>query len=110
VSRPDPELEPGEAFEVPIEHGSLSLVRLKFVHADGSTTIIETLRPASLVNAQGMVVGRSVPISVLELGIAGEAEVIDIEPYSAIVRTDVPVVTTRFVTDAAAVVDLYLEG
>ncbi len=110
VSRPDPELKPGEAFEVPIEPGSLSLVRLRYGHADGSTTIIETLRPASLVVAQGLAAGRTLPITVLELGIAGKAEVLGVEEYTAPVRADVPVVTTRFVTDAAAVVDLYLEG
>ena len=110
LSRPDPELEPGAAFEVPIEPGSLSLVRLRYDHADGSTTTIETLRPASLVAAQGLAAGRTLPITVLELGIAGEAKVLGVEAYAAPVRADVPVVTTRFVTDAAAVVDLYLEG
>lgn len=110
VSRPDPEMEPGEAFELPIEPGSLSLVRLKYVHADESTTIIETLRPASLVEVQGLVAGRSIPINVLELRITGEAEVLGVEPYAEPVRADVPVVTTRFATDSAVVVDLFLEG
>ncbi|QYK47766.1 MAG: hypothetical protein KF838_13365 [Phycisphaeraceae bacterium] len=110
LSRPDPDLEPGEAFEVPIEPGSLSLVRLRYAHSDGSTTTIETLRPTSMVAAQGLAAGRTLPITVLELGIAGEAEVLGIEVYAEQVRADVPVVTTRFVTDAAAVVDLYLEG
>ncbi len=110
VSRPDPELQPGEAFEIPIEPGSLSLVRLRHSHTDGSATTIETLRPASLVAAQGLAAGRTLPITVLELGIAGEAEVISVEPYAASIRPDAPVVTTRFVTDAAAVIDLYLEG
>jgi hypothetical protein len=110
VSRPDPELEPGEAFEVPIGPGSLSLVRLRYSHADGSATTIETLRPASLVAAQGLAAGRTLPITVLELGIAGEAQVLGVEPYTETIRADVPVVTTRFATDAAAVVDLYMEG
>ncbi len=110
MSRVDPELKPGEAFEVPIESGALSLVRLRYAHSDGSTTTIETLRPTSMVAAQGLAAGRTLPITVLELGIAGEAEVLGIEVYAEQVRADVPVVTTRFVTDAAAVVDLYLEG
>ncbi|MBX3318197.1 MAG: hypothetical protein KF902_15180 [Phycisphaeraceae bacterium] len=50
------------------------------------------------------------PIHPHDLGIAGDAEVLGIEEYTARMRADVPVVTTRFVTDAAVVVDLYLEG
>lgn len=53
---------------------------------------------------------RLVQASVTTRAVDPNAEVLGVNRYTEAVRADVPILTSRFVTDAAAVVDLYLEG
>jgi hypothetical protein len=83
---------------------------MRYRHVDGTTTTMEFLRPAELVACLGLAAGSRFQVVVPEMGLAGDAGIVSIEPYSDSILRDVPVVTGRFVTDAAEVVDLYLVG
>jgi hypothetical protein len=109
VSRADPE-SGNEFVDGAVGGEALRLIRMRYRHADGTTTTMEFLRPAELVACLGLDAGRCLNVVLPKMGVAGFAEVLSIEPYDDIIRTDVPLVTGRFVTDAAEVVDVYLEG
>ena len=110
TSRPDPQHASADGVELLTNPNTISLVRLRYDHADGSTTIMEMLRPAELIASLGVVSRSRLPVALAEMGFAGEAEVLSVEPYGKPIRLDVPVVTGRFVTDCAEVVDVYLVG
>lgn len=96
--------------ELPPGTDGISLVRMHYRHADGSVTTMEMLRPAKLVASLRLGAGSRLPVVLPEMGFAEDAEVLAVEPYCDPIRLDVPVVTGRFVTDAAEIVNVYLEG
>lgn len=109
TSRPDPHAG-GQGVELPLGTDAISLIRLRSVHPDGSATTMEMLRPAKLVTSLGVVAGCRLPVALPDMGVAGDAEVLSVEPYCEPIRLDVPVVTGRFVTDCAEVVEIHLDG
>jgi hypothetical protein len=110
TSRPDPQHALADGVELLTNPNAISLVRLRYDHADGSATTMEMLRPAKLVTSLWVVAGSRLPVALPDMGVAGEAQVLSVEPYCEPIRLDVPVVTGRFVTDCAEVVDVYLVG
>jgi hypothetical protein len=108
-SQRDPEFDGVEA-ALCAPNDAISLVRLRYRHADSSVTTMELLRPSSLLKALGVVAGSRLPVALPEMGFAGNAEVCSVEPYGEPIRLDVPVVTARFTTDFAEVVDILFEG
>jgi len=110
TSRRDPERFSGESDKVSPEGDGNTLVRLRYRHADGSVTTMEVVRPTRFVASFETKSGRLLPVVLPELGLAGNVEVLAVEPFREHISHVVPVVTGRFVTDSAEVVNLYLEG
>lgn len=107
TSQPDPR---GAEPERAMVFDNLILVRLRYSHPGGGSTTMEILRPASLIKALGVVSGGRLPVWLAELGVTGEAEVTAIEAYRNPIQPDVSVITGRFVTEGAEVVEVSLAG
>jgi len=110
VSRHDPEGGMAEIDHIPRPGETMHLVKMQYAHGDGSTTVMEVLRPAGLIARLGLAVGRQLPVLIPEMGISGGAVILSIERFDKSLRLDIPVVTGRFVTDAAETVDVYFKG
>lgn len=111
TSQRDPQPSPaGQGAELSPGVDAISLVRLRYCHADGSATTMEVLRPTKLIAALRLAAGCRMPVSLPEMGFAGDVEVLAIEAYCGPINLDVPTVTGRFVTDSAEIVNVYLEG
>ena len=77
--------------------------------AGGGEMRIELLRPVAWVEHHGLRVGAALPLSIVEARRSGTARVTDLLPCPAVDDAE-RVVTGRYITSEASVVDVVLEG
>jgi hypothetical protein len=85
-------------------------VRLEMIKENGSLLKITLLRPLEWLDENEAMVGSLIELDLEELGAAGPAEVLAIEPCPEIERGNRPLVTGTFEHLAANVVDLQVES
>ena len=85
-------------------------VRLEMSKADGSLLKITLLRPVEWLDFQEAEVGSVIELDLPELGAAGPAQVLAIEPCPDIEPGNRPLITGTFEHTAANVIDLEIES
>ncbi|MFN0131455.1 MAG: polymorphic toxin-type HINT domain-containing protein [Phycisphaerales bacterium] len=85
-----------------------SVITMQYIHVDGSITMMRLLRPTHVVTSTGIDAGSRVWIELDELGISGEAEVIDVVLSPVDACPGQPMITGLFKTDRARILNLYV--
>jgi hypothetical protein len=85
-------------------------VRLEMIKEDGSLLKITLLRPLDWLDVYEATIGSIIELDLEELGAAGPAEVVAIEPCPEIEPGEMPLITGTFEHLAANVVDLQVES
>jgi hypothetical protein len=96
-----------------LDPSALCILRLRMVKPDGSLLHIQRLELVASPDLDQIAVGSSLHVEYEELGISGDAAVVEVLPCPRIPPRPSPrhcLVTSTFAHDAANVVDVYVDG
>ncbi len=99
-----------DKFGVDVDPATWRQIILRAEKEGGGNCWIELLRPTWWLDLNQAKVGGRVHISIPECGVNDEALVLSIGPCPPIAPGDGPIITGKFIHDAARVIDVYIEG
>lgn len=106
----NPELNGQDVLESNINPETWRNIHLSLDKPDGSQLRMTLLRPLDWLYDRQAIVGRDIDVNLQELGVAGSATILTIEPCPPIEGGSGRVVTGTFQHTAANVIDLHVSG
>ncbi len=99
-----------DRFGVDVDSATWRQIILRAEKESGGNCRIELLRPLWWLDLNQAKAGGRIHISIPECGVNDEALVLSIGPCPKIQPGDGPIITGKFIHDAAQVIDIYIEG